>query len=167
MLWELLGLSAAMDLASGELTLQDVKKALEESQAAQVLEASADEVKDAWGNLKTKTQRQADRFVKAVEDAPEDFVAAVGRTPEELKAAAQRGRSTLVEVLDQSKAHVEEQKEILEGMATTKHSQRRGARSLAMGFGGPGASERPPSPQPPAAEPPTPAPGTPKKGTGP
>ncbi|GMU10194.1 hypothetical protein [Corallococcus caeni] len=167
MLWELLGLSAAMDLASGELTLQDVKKALEQSQAAQVLEASADEVKDAWGNLKTKAQKQADKFVKAVEDAPGDFVKAVGRTPEELKAAAERSRSTLVEVLDQSKEHVEEQKDILEGMLSTKHSQRRGGRSLAMGFGGPGASERPPSPQPPAADTSTPPTGTPKKGTGP
>ncbi|RKH51804.1 hypothetical protein D7Y23_09090 [Corallococcus sp. AB050B] len=160
MLWELLGLSAAMDLASGELTLQDVKKALAESEAGQVLEASTDEVKDAWGNLKTTAQKQADKFVNAVEKAPERFVKAVGRTPEELKAAAERSRSTLVEVLDQSKEHVEEQKEILEGMLSTKHAQRRGARSLALGLGGPGASERPASPQPPAPDPS-------KKGSGP
>ncbi|NRD66104.1 hypothetical protein HRD49_30550 [Corallococcus exiguus] len=167
MLWELLGLSSAMELASGDLTLQDVKKALLESEAAQVLEASGDEVKDAWGNLKTKAQKQADKFVNAVEKAPERFVRAVGRTPDELKAAAERSRAALVEVLDQSKEHVEEQKEILQGMASTKHAQRRGGRSLAIGFGGPGASERPPSPQPPSADTSTPPPNTPKKGTGP
>lgn len=162
MLWELLGLSAAMELAEGDLTLKDVAKAVEDSKAAQVLEASADEMKDAWGNLKTKTQKQADRFVNAVEKAPARFVKAVGRTPEELIAGAERDRSTLVEVLDQSKEHVEEQKEILEGMLSTKHAQRRGGRSLAMGFGGPGASERPPSPQPPVTDT-----STPKKGNGP
>jgi hypothetical protein len=167
MLWELLGLSAAMELAEGKLTLQDVAKALEDSKAAKVLEASAHEVKDAWGNLKTQAQAQADAFTEAVTHAPGDFVAAVGRTPEELVAGANRARSTLVEVLEQAKAHGAEQKAIVEGMASTRHAQRRGARSLALGLGGPGASERAPGPQPPAVETPPPPEGTPKKGTGP
>ena len=160
LLWELLGLSAAMELAEGTLTLEDVGKQLADSKVLEVLEASGNEVKDAWGNLKTASQEQADAFVKALEDAPEGFAAAVGRTPQELVEGARRARSELVEAMEQAKGQLPTSKSVEAGIAATKLAQRRGSRSLAMGYGGPGPSERAPSPAPPVA-------GTPKKGSGP
>ena len=160
LLWELLGLSAAMELAEGNLTLEDVGQQLADSQVLEVLEASGNEVKDAWGNLKTASQTQADAFVEALEDAPEGFAAAVGRTPQELVEGARRARSELVEAMEQAKGQLPTLKNVEAGIAATKLAQRRGSRSLAMGYGGPGPSERAPSPAPPVTD-------TPKKGSGP
>ncbi|RKH13886.1 hypothetical protein D7X74_21005 [Corallococcus sp. CA047B] len=172
LLWEMLGQSPAMELAEGNLTLEDAAKQLAGSKAAQVLEASANEVKDAWGNLKTASQTQADAFLEALDNAPAGFAEAVGRTPQELVDGARRARSSLVEALEQAKGQLPTSENIEAGIAATKQAQRRGGRSLAMGFGGPGPSERAPGPQPPVTVAPTPeappdASGTPKKGSGP
>ncbi|MCY1032124.1 hypothetical protein OV207_11695 [Corallococcus sp. BB11-1] len=168
LLWEMLGLSAAMELAEGKLTLEDVAQQLKDSQVMQVLEASGNEVEDAWGNLKTASQEQADAFVLALDQAPEGLAAAVGRTPQELVEGARRARSSLVEALEQAKDQLPRSANIEAGIAATKQAQRRGGRSLAMGFGGPGPSERAPSPAPPVAGSPAPSDtsGTPKKGSG-
>ena len=138
MLWELLGLSTAMDVMEGKLSLEGAverAKAGALGQAAQLLEAGAGEIADAAGVFATKAAQGAEDFTEAVKNAPGDFVDALGRTPEQLEALARASREELVGMLEDAKGFLPTDENIQKGIAATQQARRRGGRSLALGLG--------------------------------
>lgn len=168
MLWELLGASSTMDAMQGKLSLSDLASQLQASalgEAATILEASGEEIADAAGQLKTKAAASGEALLDAVKSAPGDFVHALGQTPAELEQLAKTGRAELVGMLEDAESLLSlPDEDVLKAIEATNQARRRGARSLALGFGMPGSAAPPAVPPADAAPPPTP--GGSKKGGG-
>jgi len=155
MLWELLGLATAFELASevaeGELS---VGGALEQATAGaraaadKVLSPAGKEISDAAGNLVSTAVTSAEAFADAVTSVPGEIAQAVGRLPEEVAQGVKRGRAELVELLERAQNLLPNDENIRQGIAATRQAQRHSGRSLAMGFGGALPSTAPPPSKP-------------------
>jgi hypothetical protein len=136
MLWELLGVSTAMDVAEGKLTLADAAEKARHGVIGQALDKVAQAgaaARKAGEEILTDVEKSAVDFERAVVNAGPGFAASIGRLPEEAAAMARRNRDALVETIENTKGFVPTDKNLQEGIAATKAARRRGARSLAMG----------------------------------
>jgi hypothetical protein len=146
MLFNLLGGTTAIEVAEGKLSLQEAAKQGALGKATAVLESAAAPVGDAYSAFKTTLGDQADAFADAIAHAPASLVASTGQSVDELVRQAKQSRSLLVETLQNASVFVPDSTTIGQGIAQTQQAQRFGARSLALGFGGPppvGADEPP------------------------
>jgi hypothetical protein len=135
MLWELLGLSTAMDVLEGEMTLEDAAEAARHGalgQALDVVEKAGADARRAGDQFTSNVERSAQEFTTAVVNAGPEFAKSIGRLPEEIAELAKRNRDALVDAIDQARGFVPDDEAIRDGVAATKAARRRGARSLAM-----------------------------------
>lgn len=134
-LWELLGLSTAMDLAEGKISLADAAEAAKQGvlgQALDVVQKAGADAKKAGEEFLSDVEKSSEEFVDAVKDLGPGLAESIGRLPAELEDMARRNRDALVETLEKSKGFIPNEKNIKEGIAATKAARRSGARSLAM-----------------------------------
>lgn len=170
LLWQLLGLSTAMDLIEGELTPDELWDQLKQSSTAQLIEDNYDQVGDEVEAALETAQAEGKKLASVMEQAADAFQDAIAGSPDALFEELGVGRDQLEELVAGNRAlgvdllvqaertwpyHDEA---IARGIADTRLAQRRGARSLALGLGevpaaaptpaddGAGAPEGPPGP---------------------
>jgi hypothetical protein len=142
MLWELLGMSTAMDVLEGEITLEEAAARVEAGvlgQAAAVLEENWDKVSDEGEKFGSTVKAESQAFVTALHDAPEEFYRSLGRSKEQILEALARSPAEAVDLLETATAGMGENfawtdEAIADGIAQVKQAQRRGMRSLALGL---------------------------------
>lgn len=164
MLWQLLGLSTAMDLIEGDLTPSQLWDDLKQSSTAQLIEESYEQVEaeveaaaavaEAEGRkIVSGMERAADEFQAAIAGAPDALFDGLGVAREQFEELVAGSRALGVDMLQQAEQTWPYHDEAIErGIADTRLAQRSGARSLALGLG---------------ATPPAVAPGTPEASPGP
>jgi hypothetical protein len=164
MLWDLLGLSTAMDVAEGKMTLADAAAAARQGVLGHALDAvqqAGEAAKQAGEQALSAVEKSAQDFQNAVNNFGPSLAQAIGRLPQELDDMARRNREALVEALDKAQGFVPNDKNIQDGIAATRAARRPGARSLALAVEtSPDDFKRTDTPT--AGPPPPPAPG---KGT--
>jgi hypothetical protein len=148
MLFDLLGGTTAIELAQGNISLEEAARQGVLGQATAVLENATAPLPGAFDAFGSTVTAEAEAFADAVVNAPDSLAAEVGQLPEELARSAQEMRSLAVETLDHAQGFVPGEEQIQNGIAHTRQAQRFGARSLALGFGGPPPAPEPPPPPP-------------------
>lgn len=170
LLWQMLGMSTAMDLMEGKLTPSQVWDDLKQSSTAKLIEDNYAKVKAAGETLVTTTEEAGAKFAsemmdaaaafqRAIEGQPDAFFDQLGIGREQYAELIANGRALGVDMLAQAEQTWPHDRESLErALSDTRLAQRTGARSLAMGYDALTASVTVASspPGPPAA-PPAPA----------
>jgi hypothetical protein len=138
MLFDLLGGTTAIELAQGDITLEQALEQGALGQAAAVLEKAAQPVKAAGEQFATTVVEEAQAFADAVANAPQGLLDEVGQAPGELLEQVGNMRTAAVDALVQAReTFAINQETIRRGIDQTRQAQRSGARSLAFGFGTP------------------------------
>jgi hypothetical protein len=137
MLFDLLGGTTAIELAEGNISLQEAVSQGALGQATAVLEQAAAPVGAAWDKFTATTKEEAEEFVDAVKQAAEDpnVLAALGKSYDEIVGDAENFRTAAVDAFDAAAVFIPDDKRIQDGIAHTRQAQRYGARSLAFGYG--------------------------------
>lgn len=135
MLFDLLGGTAAIEIAEGKLSLEQAARQGVLGQAAAVLEQATAPLGDAFDAFDTSVEEEGERFKKALEHAPQSFHRSLGKTADELEAAAENERALVVDTIEGADVFIPDKEHIQRGIAHTQQAQRYGARSLAFGYG--------------------------------